>query len=266
MKLQSLRRSLYSVLEQEQESPVARAVSLAIPALIVLSVVAVVLESVQPLGSALRPLFASFERCVIAAFTLEYLLRMWTIVEDPRYARPFVGRLRYALSPLALVDLLAILPAFFFRIGDSLLLRTVRLLFRLLKLARYSDSLRRMAPALRSSAPEIGFTLAAGVVALLLASTLMYWAEHHVQPEVFSSIPASAWWAVSTLTTVGYGDVTPATDTGRLIAGMVALVGVAVVALPAGILASAFNEATRGTARCPHCGEPLQGPVRGKHS
>ena len=265
MNIQPLRRSLYEILENQRQSPAARAVSLAVPALIALSVVAIVLESVQPLGSALRPLFAGFERCVIAAFTLEYLLRLWTIVEDPRYARPFAGRLRYALSPLALVDLLAILPAFFLPVADSLLLRTVRLLFRLLKLARYSESLRHMASALRSSAAEIGFTMAAGAVALLLASTLMYWAEHYAQPEVFSSIPASAWWAISTLTTVGYGDVTPATDTGRLIAGVVALVGVAVVALPAGILASAFNQATRGAAVCPHCGEPLQGPARTKH-
>ena len=262
MSSRPLRRAVHAVLEREGGSPAARAVSLAIPVLIALSAVAIVLESMEPVGREFRPAFAWFERFVLGAFALEYLLRLWTCVEDPRYARPFAGRLRHALEPLALVDLLAILPAFFFGASNTLLLRVVRLLSRLLKLARYSMSLRRLVPALRASAPEIGFTLAAGAVALLIASSLMYWAEGDVQPEVFSSIPAAAWWAIATLTTVGYGDVAPVTGGGRLIAGLVAVVGVAVVALPAGILAAAFNEAARGPAKCPHCGEVLRNPDR----
>lgn len=240
---------------------------LGIRALILLNVVAVVLETVPSLHLAAGGFFWWFETFSVAVFSVEYVARVWSCVEDPRYARPLGGRLRYAATPLALVDLLAVLPSLLPMVGvDLRLLRAVRLfrLFRILKLARYSATLRAMGRVFRRRREELVITLSAIGLLLLVASSLMYFAEHGAQPEKFSSIPAAMWWGVVTLTTLGYGDVYPITALGRLLGGVIALSGLLIVALPTAILGAGFIEEmdfSRGRdarSRCPHCGEPLQ--------
>ena len=233
--------------------------------LIVLSVIGVVLETVAPVRRAGSVFLRGLEVVSVAVFTVEYLLRLWSCVADPRYASPVAGRLRYARSPLAIVDLLAIVPSLV--PGGVLDLRFVRLLrlarlLRGLKLLRYSEALRLLARVVVSRREELAATATVGATLLFLSTCAMYFAENAAQPEAFSSIPASLWWGVVTLTTVGYGDVYPVTFAGRVLGAVVAVLGVGLFALPAGILAGAFAEELQkrrdGTrARCPHCGAEL---------
>ncbi|HEV2764401.1 MAG TPA: ion transporter, partial [Pyrinomonadaceae bacterium] len=168
-----------------------------IMALIVLNVCAVLVETVEELSAPYAIYFRAFEIFSVAIFTAEYLLRLWSCTTDARYAGRWRGRLRYASSPMALVDLLAIAPFYleFFAV-DLRFVRSLRLfrLFRAFKLARYSASMRTLGNVLRSKREELLVTLFVVVVMLVFASSAMYYAEHDAQPDKFSSIPASMWW------------------------------------------------------------------------
>lgn len=233
--------------------------------LILLNVAAVVLETVDWIYAAYLPLFQAFEIFSVAVFTVEYLLRIWSCTEDPRYKDPLWGRLRFLIMPLALVDLLAILPFYLPFAFDLRFLRAMRLfrLFRILKLARYSDSMQTFADVLRLKKEELLLMFFAIMILLVISSSLMYEAEHDAQPEAFASIPAAMWWGIVTLTTVGYGDIYPVTDWGRFIGSVVVILGIGLFALPTGVLASGFaevlakskEEQKRRKIRCPHCGQ-----------
>lgn len=231
-----------------------------IVALIVANVVAVMLETVDRLYFPYQSYFLAFEIISVALFTVEYVGRLWSATEHPDYQHPLWGRLQYAFSPYMLIDLIAILPFYFAAVVDLRFLRALRLLrfLRLLKLTRYSESLRLFVTAFRLKREELTITLFVGTILLLMASSAMYFAERNAQPEVFTSIPAALWWGVITLTTVGYGDVTPVTPIGQLLGATIAIVGIGLFALPASILASGFIEAARGAVvRCPHCNEEI---------
>ena len=174
------------------------------------------------------------------------------------------------LSPMAMVDFLAILP---FYLGifidassvDARFIRGIRLfrLFRLFKIGRYSQSISQLVGVFARKKEELAITFFAVVMLLILASSVIYLVEHKAQPEQFSSIPAAMWWGVATLTTVGYGDIYPITGLGKFCGAVIALLGVGIVALPAGIIASGFNEAIQEKAarqryRCPCCDEELE--------
>jgi voltage-gated potassium channel len=233
--------------------------------LILLNVVAVVLETVDWIYAPYAPLFQAFEILSVAVFTVEYLLRVWSCTVNPRFKDPVRGRLRFMMTPLALVDLLAVLPFYLpFLIPDLRFMRAMRLfrLFRVLKLARYSESLQTFIDVLRLKKEEMLLMFFAIIILLIISSSLMYEAEHAAQPDAFRSIPAAMWWGIVTLATVGYGDVYPVTDWGRLIGSVVVILGIGLFALPTGVLASGFAEVLakrkevqkRGKMRCPHCG------------
>ena len=229
------------------KSRFTRFVDIALMILITLNVVAVVLESVPEIREPLFGLFLAFEILSVGIFTIEYILRVWSVTEgdwQQTYRHPVWGRLRYMCSPLALIDLLAILPfylALFFSV-DLRFLRVLRLL-RILKLTRYSTATTMLFDVFREEARVIGASLFVLVLLMVVASSLIYLAEHAVQPEDFGTIPRSMWWAIITMTTVGYGDAVPITGTGKLIGGLMGVIGIGMVALPAGILASGFNRA-----------------------
>ncbi len=200
----------------------------------------------------------------MAVFTAEYALRLWS---GPAGGwRGLRGRLRLAARPLLVIDLLAILPAYLTFLGvDLRVLRMARMvrLARLAKLARYSVALRLLGRGLWERREELVVTALVGVFALFVAAALMYYAEHDAQPEVFASIPASFWWAVTTLTTVGYGDAYPVTVAGKVVGALVQVLGVGLFAVPAGLLGGSFLEQVerrrreREPPRCPHCGAAL---------
>ena len=214
--------------------------------LITLNVVAVILETVPELRTDYAPWFDTFEILSVAIFSIEYVLRVWSITEHPgeKFRHPVVGRLRYMLTPMALIDLAVIVPfyaTFFFSL-DLRILRVVRLL-RIARLSRYSTGMRLLFQVLHDEARNIGAALFVLIVMMVLAACLVFVAEHEAQPEAFGSIPAALWWAVVTVTTVGYGDVVPVTIAGKAFGGMIAILSVGLIALPTGILASGFNEA-----------------------
>lgn len=242
--------------------------------LICLNVAAVLFESVGDNHATYAWLLQPFETISLIVFAAEYALRVWSVTADPAYASPVAGRLRFIASPYALIDLLAIAPVLLtaFLVLDLRFLRVVRLL-RLLKLTKYSESTVILGRVLRSRRQALGTALFVVLIALFIVSSLMYFAEHEAQPDKFSSIPASMWWGVVALTTTGYGDVVPVTALGQVLGGLTAVVGVGVIALPVGILASGFIEeldkakAQRVTVKpavptaCPHCGKQLVAPT-----
>lgn len=232
--------------------------------LIVLNVFTYVLGTIEWVDARYGWHIFAFDVFCVAVFTGEYLLRVWCCTVDERYAEPIRGRLRFMISPYALIDLFAILPFYLpLVIGDHGAARMLRVfrLFRLLKITRYSRSTSLITDVFRRKSRELAITALVMSIWLVFVSTLMYYVERGAQPEVFSSIPASVYWGIITLTTVGYGDVVPVTTVGRALGSLIALLGIAIFALPAGIFASGFAEeiaARRREARyCPHCGEEV---------
>lgn len=211
----------------------------------------------------------AIEHVSVAAFAVEYLLRLWTSVENPKCRGAILGRVRYALSPMALIDLIAIAPFFVPWIGTDLLtLRAFRLirLLRLLKFGRYSEALQLMGRVLARKRGELGSTVVIAGFLLIVAATLLHAAEAEMQPNRFGTLPDSMWWAVVTMTTVGYGDVYPMTGLGKFLGSIVAFMGIGLFALPTGILGAGFleeaarrNREKNGGKKCPHCGEGIDG-------
>ena len=215
------------------------------------------------IGTRFAAGFAAFEMFSVVVFSLEYLLRLWSCTDHPEARGRLRDRMRYVATPMAVVDLVAILPAFFAGPLDLRFVRSLRLLrlARALKFARYSTALQTVSAVFRAKRDELALTVLLATVLLVCAAGGIYFAEHEAQPEAFSSIPAAMWWAVTTLTTVGYGDVFPVTPLGRIFGGLVAVTGVGLFALPTGILASGFAEELQRKGRsarsCPHCGKAL---------
>jgi voltage-gated potassium channel len=212
--------------------------------LIVANVVAAMADTIEAVHQGYEPQLWAFEVFSVAVFTVEYAARLWVSTEHAALSgsSPLKARLRFAVGPYALIDLLAILPfylALFLPVVDLRFLRIFRLL-RLLKLARYSPALATLWRVLADERRALLAALLIMMALLVVASTAIYYAERHVQPEVFGSIPSAMWWAMATLTTVGYGDVVPVTVVGRLIGGMVMIMGLAMFALPVAIVASGF--------------------------
>jgi len=211
--------------------------------LIVGNAIAVSLDSIPRFALAYGRLFQWFEMVSVAIFTVEYALRVWTAPEDPRFAgRPFADRMRYVAQPYMIIDLVAIAPAYialFVPFADLRILRLFRL-FRLLKIARYSPAVSTLIHVLSLERRALFGTLLLLLCLTCLCAEAMYIIEGQVQPRLFGDLPSCMYWAIITLTTVGHGDVTPITGAGRLLAGITAVMGLGIFALPVGIIASAF--------------------------
>ncbi len=248
------RQRIFEILEiASGGDKISRFVDIALIVLILLSVIAIVLESVQDINTKYHNYFYWFEVTSVSIFTLEYVLRIWSCVDDPKKIESNFSnlkiRFRYGISFTALVDLLAILPFYFVMFGmfgnaDMRFLRAFRLL-RIFKLTRYSAAFDVLNIVFKENLRAFGAAFLVLMVVMLLAASGMYYFEHDAQPTKFSSILASMWWAFATLTTVGYGDVTPITNGGKAFGALITVVGVGMVALPTGILASAFSEQLR---------------------
>jgi voltage-gated potassium channel len=260
------RATVYQALSGDTSTRPNRMVSLVLVLLILLNVLAVVLGSVESLEAQYGTLFDYFESFSVAVFLAEYLLRVWSCTAVLHYRSPTMGRLRFMLTPLAIIDLLSILPTLLVWTGIDLrflrMLRLVRML-RLAKLGRYSEALQLMGHVLKQKRESLLLSLAVMLLVLVVSSSLIFMTEHDQQPEAFSSIPASMWWGIMTLTTVGYGDIYPITPVGKLLGAFISICGIAMFALPTAILGSAFFEFTElrklptAPRVCPHCGKPV---------
>ncbi|MEO6489882.1 MAG: ion transporter [Ferruginibacter sp.] len=238
----------------------------AIITLIILNVTAVILETVPNIHEPHKEFFRVFDVVSVVIFTIEYLLRLWSSNHDQRYHHSVKGRLRYIISTDALIDLLAILPFYIhvFVGFDLRVLRIFRLLrfLRLFRLTAYMQSAQMVKNVFRKRASELKVCMVLILFFIMIASCLLYFAEHAAQPKIFSSIPATFWWAVVTATSVGYGDMVPITALGKTFSGILSLSGLAIFALPAGIITAGFLEEISNIRKikkhvCPHCGEPL---------
>ncbi|MER2604663.1 MAG: cyclic nucleotide-gated ion channel [Siculibacillus sp.] len=241
----SWKRRIFEILEVPPlGDPVALLVERLIVVMIVVNVATVILETVKELKAAYEPIFLAIEVGTVVIFAAEYLLRVWISDEHvplKRYGR--VGaRIHYVLSPAAIIDFLSVAPTlvgFAFGVYDVNVFAVFRLL-RFLKLARYSAGMSSLFNAVASERRALFASAVVMAGLVITAASLMHWIEGAVQPDRFGSIPAAMYWAVTTLTTVGYGDMVPVTPAGRLLAGIVMLFGFCMFALPVGIIATAF--------------------------
>jgi len=245
LKIKELRRRVYEVLE---EGAVGDALSVTIDrllvALILINLVAVALESIPDLDAAYAPLFMLIEYISLVVFTVEYGLRLWSAVDGPHaHMAPVRARLRYAASPAGIVDLIAVLPFWFaMLVPDALRVILVFRIVRFLKIARYSPAMRSLLDVLYRERRALFGSFAILIGTALVAAALMYLAERHVQPDKLGTIPDALWWAIVTLSTIGYGDVVPITPLGKFIAVISVFLGMIMIALPVGIIATAFAE------------------------
>lgn len=262
-----LKSKIYILTHPEKGNTVwDRLFNLFIIILILLNIIAVMLETVTPVYEKFQSFFYVFDLVSIIIFTIEYLLRIWSCTVDPNYKHPLYGRLRFMFTLGMLIDLLAILP-FYLHILVGFDLRMLRLL-RLLRLLRvfhltsYMKATRLIMRVFQSRKNELLISLILLFFLLITSSCLVYFTEHAAQPDQFTSIPHTLWWSIITLTTVGYGDMIPVTMVGKALTGVILLSGVALFALPAGIITAGFLEESRKskktiTSQCPHCGMPL---------
>lgn len=262
------RASVWETLEPAYGEPErGRGLQVGLMVLILANVLAVVLESVPDLAARHARAFKAFEVLSVAVFTLEYLARVWACTVDPRYAHPVWGRLRYLVSPMALVDLAAILPSYLvFLHADLRVMRAFRLLrlARLAKIGRYTEAAQVLVRVLRAKREEMIVTLSLVAILGVIFASLAYYAETDAQPDKFPDIPHAMWWAFVTITTVGYGDVAPITPLGKVVGVCTAVLGILMIALPTGVLGAAFVEEISRKGKpagkaCPHCGKHVDG-------
>ncbi len=244
-----LREVTWEILSTRTESgrfeDLSTLVNMSIFALILLNVVAVILGTVDTIKAQYGGALKGFEAFSVLVFTIEYVLRIWSCVEDEEYEGGIEGRFQFGRSFYSIIDLVAIAP-FYISFGvDLRSARVLRLLrvFRLVKAARYFSALRMFGEVFRKKREEITVSLALLGMLMIVTSSVIYYAERAAQPEVFSSIPKAMWWSVVTVTTVGYGNATPVTVPGQMLGGLVAVLGTGMGALPAGFLASGFSDA-----------------------
>ncbi|MFZ9070026.1 MAG: ion transporter [Burkholderiaceae bacterium] len=212
---------------------------------VLISVAGVILESVDSIDTIFEVEFVVLDIIAVAVFSTEYIMRLYSCIESPEFASRFAGRFRYAKKPIAVIDLLAILPyfleVFLHHLLDLRFLRIFRLM-RLLKLTRYTQATGTLLKALSREWPVIAASMFIMLLMVVLTASLGYLFEHQAQPDKFENIPQSIYWAVVTLASVGYGDISPVTPVGRLMTIVMALVGIGIFAVPAAILSSAFND------------------------
>jgi len=265
-------KRIYEIVESPNEGDIqSRIFDLVIISLVVLNILCVIIDTVPSINARYGNELYLFEVVSVIIFSIEYLLRLWSCATAPEYAGTIKGRIKYVFSFMAVIDLLAILPFYLtFVKVDLRMIRVLRIfrIFRIAKLGRYIKGIRLIRNVIHNKKEELIITVVAMFCLLIISSSVMYFVENEAQPEVFSSIPASMWWGVCTLTSVGYGDVIPATTLGKLVSATISILGIGLFVLPAGILAAGFEGALQKREQyehpeqcdntfCPHCGKPI---------
>lgn len=231
--------------------------------LISLNVTMVIMETVEEFANAYSYQCHVFELITVIIFTFEYIARLWCCNASDKWKGNW-GRLKFVLSPMMIIDLLAIIPFFIpmFISADLLYLRVIRLtrIFRLFKLGHYSRAFDVINNVIIKKREYLVLSFLFMFIILTFSASLMYIVEHDAQPGVFSSIPHTMWWGVVTMTSVGYGDICPVTPIGKFLTSIIAVIGVAMFALPAAILSAGFFEELqeKKVIHCPHCGQDIE--------
>tara|TARA_E500000178_G_scaffold354050_2_gene421755 strand:+ start:272 stop:1171 length:900 start_codon:yes stop_codon:yes gene_type:complete len=244
MNKKNLRRRIWEVLERgNPNDKISFYTDIFLITLIIFNIIAVLLETVDSIYSVYSLEFLIFERFSTIIFLVEYVLRIWVCIEEKIKKNKLITRLKYASTWPAIIDLLAVLSGLLPMIFevDLRILRALRML-RLLKFSRYFKVMNLLLGVLKEEKQSFLAAMFLLTIAMLVASTGIYMFEKDAQPDKFGSIPEAMWWAIATLTTIGYGDVTPVTGMGKFFGAIIAIIGIGVVALPSGILASGFTD------------------------
>jgi len=235
--LRQIKKKVYTILELEFNNPINIFLSI----LIIANVICVILATVNSLYIRFSVFLNGFEVFSVIVFTIEYILRIWSCTSNKKYKHPIKDRLRYATQPLLIVDLFAFLPFYLPLISvDLRFLRILRIfrVLRVLKLERYFSALKIVVKVIKNKSSELISTFIVIFILLIIVASLMY----YIEPQTFDNIPQAMWWGTVTLTTVGYGDIYPTTVLGKLVGAILALLGIGLFGLPAGILAAGFIE------------------------
>lgn len=255
---ESLRRRAYHQIEPQARAHGLSPANKALVALIILATALAITETEPTLIRTYGRAFTWAEYMLGSLFALEYAVRLWTAPERQPGRPAWRARLGFMLSLAAIADLIAVVSSFMI-VGTSgtLLLRWVRLarIVRLAKLGRMSRALDHIVEAVLSRRDELLLSLVAGLSLIVIAATALYLTEGAVQPDKFGSIPRALWWAVATMTTIGYGDVYPITPLGKVLASVTAILSIGLIAMPTGILAAAFSDGMDRHRRAAH-GKP----------
>ncbi len=268
-----LKRRVYEVLEvAKPDDKLSKAVDIILMSLILLNVALIIAGTFELHETAIQ-VFTVIENVSVAVFTVEYILRLWT--SDLKFTElsPFRARLRYIRTFAAVIDLVSLLPSFIPAMSSSFMVlrmfRVLRLL-RVFKLNRYTHALKDIGEVFKRKAGQLISSMLVVSFLMIIAAVLMYDAEHEAQPEVFDNALSGMWWAIATLTTVGYGDIYPVTVVGKIMSAIIAILGIGLVAVPTGIISAGFteqierNKAEKETPEpddektfCPYCGHKL---------
>ncbi len=266
-----MKRKIFAIINSDSENSclAGKIFDVAIITLIILNVVTIIIDTFQ-IPEWLSMTMTYIEIVSVVIFTLEYLLRIW--VADMVYPElsPMRARVKYIFSFMAVIDLLAILPFYvpFIIPIDLRVLRTLRIirLLRIFKLNRYTTALSAIGEVFRRKKHQLLSSIAVVLILMIIAAVLMYNIENEAQPDTFSNALSALWWAVATLTTVGYGDVYPVTVLGKILSAIIALLGIGLVAVPTGIISSGFVESMEEQRQqsedekcyCPYCGKKIK--------
>ncbi len=265
-----IKEQIFRIIDKEnnQENYLNKLFEIIIITLIIASIIQIILESFDTINKAYSSYFRIFEIFTVIIFSIEYLLRVWTADLKFKNKSKITSRIKFILSGTGIIDLLAILPFYlplFFKF-DLRFIRILRVLrlTRILKLNRYTKAFKIIGSVFNEKRSELLLTIFVTFILMLISSTIMYNLEHEAQKEAFPDIISTFWWAIATLTTVGYGDVYPITGWGKLISGIIAFLGIGLVALPTGIISAGFfekveNEKSKNKSYkfCPHCGKKI---------
>lgn len=268
-----VKNGIFNILHSEKnQNKAAKIFDLFIIGLIIINLIMVIADTFT-LPDKLSNIMSYLETFSVIIFSIEYILRVWTADLVYPDSKPAKARIKYILSFMALIDLVAILPfyiPFLIKIDLRALraLRTVRLL-RIFKMNRYTKALSTIADVFRRKASQLQSSVFVVSLLMIISSVLMYQAEHSAQPGVFKNAFSGIWWAVATFTTVGYGDIYPVTVTGKILSAIIAMLGIALVAVPTGIITAGFMEQMKEKDKseeddvenfkfCPHCGKRIK--------
>lgn len=264
-----IKQRTFDILEIAKPGDIAsRVFDFGIIVLIALNTLMVIIDTFE-IPEGFKEFLNVFEVVSVIIFTAEYILRLWTADMFHPDKKPFWARLRYAVSFMALIDLFAIIPFYlpYLIPIDLRVLRTFRVIriFRLFKVNRYTNSLSTIGRVIKNKAHQLISSILVVSVLIIIASVIMYNVEHEAQPEVFENAFSGIWWAIATLTTVGYGDIFPVTVVGKIISAVIAVLGIGLVAVPTGIISAGFMEVLDDEdsdddekCYCPYCGKKIK--------
>lgn len=267
--MKNIKKRIFEIIEAAKENDTASKIfDLFIIILIIINVILVIADTFA-LPESVKKIFGYIEIFSVIIFTLEYFLRLWTANFLYPSLKPFRARIKYVFSFMALIDLFAILPFYvpFLLPIDLRVLRMLRIirLLRVFKINRYTGALISIGIVFKKKKSQLFSSIFVVVLLMIISSVLMFNIEHEAQPEAFKNAFSALWWAVATLTTVGYGDVYPVTALGKILSAIIALLGIGLVAVPTGIISAGFMENIEKDENendeiiyCPHCGKKIR--------